>query len=324
MPKIGSLVIDIAGTSLSPEDKEIIAHPLVGGLIFFTRNYENRAQLTSLTKEIRAVRLDPILIMSDQEGGRVQRFIPEFTRLKPMGEFGDNYQADPKAALEQAKAQAKIMAEELLSTGIDFSLAPVLDLNKNLNAVIGDRAFSGDANVVIALSQAFVAGMREAGMAAIGKHFPGHGSVLTDSHVEKPTDTRLLPEILQTDLVPFSALIKAGISAIMAAHITFPSVDDRPAGFSRRWLQDILRKQLGFQGTIFTDDLNMAGAAISINYADRVVAAREAGCDFALLCNNREGVVQTLDNVNYAAHQVDKTKWGALLGDFSRTVFSQN
>lgn len=312
--KIGSFVIDIEGKELSPEDKELLAHPLVGGVIFFTRNYESLAQIKALSKQIRAARKSPILIMVDQEGGRVQRFIKDFTRLPRMAVFGKMYDNDAKKACQLAIDCGWLMASEILTAGMDLSLAPVLDLYTSVSSVIGERAFHADPKIVIELANAFIAGMREAGMAATGKHFPGHGSQAADSHVALPEDTRQLEDIIKLDLIPFAALIRDGIPAIMAAHIVFPQVDKLPVGFSRVWLQDILRKKLEFKGIIFSDDLNMEGANISTNYADRVVAAREAGCDFALLCNNRPGVIQVIDNLAHVNHMLNKEKWAPLQG----------
>lgn len=314
----GCLIADLEGREITAEEREIVSHPLVGGVILFSRNYESRSQLSHLCQSIRAVRSAPLLLMVDQEGGRVQRFINEFTRLPNMGVFGKTYDDNPDLAQNQAKHCGRLMAVELLTAGLDLSLAPVLDLNKGKNSVIGDRAFHSTSKAVIALAHAFVQGMQEAGMAATAKHFPGHGSVTLDSHVALPVDDRPLGEIESDDLLPFAALIQSGVSAVMAAHIVFSRIDNLPVGFSSLWLQDILRKRLGFTGTIFSDDLNMEGANISSNYTDRVVAAREAGCDFALLCNNRGGVIEVLDHLPHANHRVSKEKWSVLQGNFTK------
>lgn len=322
--KIGSLIIDLQGKEVTAEEQDLLAHPLVGGIILFTRNYESREQLTHLCQSVRRASKSSLLIMVDQEGGRVQRFIPEFTRLSSMAVFG-KLQDTAKAA-QLAQDCGWLMAIELLSTGIDMSLAPILDLNKGVSGVIGDRAFHADPQQVIELASAFIKGMKEAGMTATGKHFPGHGSVAPDSHVSMPIDERALSDILRDDLVPFVALIQRGMTALMAAHIIFPNVDHRAVGFSPVWLQTILRQQLGFKGSVLSDDLNMEGANISTNYADRVLAAREAGCDFALLCNNRAGVIQALDAVPEAKHQVEQDKWQALQSNFSheQTSFEES
>lgn len=316
--RIGALIIDLQGKELTPEEKELLAHPLVGGVILFTRNFDSRQQLKELCKNVRQTKKSPLLIMVDQEGGRVQRFIPEFTRLPPMACFGDLYENHTEDAKQKAMDCGKLMATELLSVGIDMSLAPVLDLNKGMSSVIGDRAFHADPVKVIELAEAFMRGMREAGMATTGKHFPGHGSVSLDSHIAMPIDTRTLKQIENDDLIPFTALIKRGLSALMAAHIVFPTVDDRAVGFSSTWLKTILRERLGFKGVVLSDDLNMEGANISNHFADRAKAAREAGCDFALICNNRRGVVQALDGMAIESNQVDYKQWSTLQGDFSR------
>lgn len=314
---IGSLVIDLQDKELSPEERELVAHPLVGGVILFTRNYETPKQLTALCQALKKARSAPLLIMVDQEGGRVQRFIEEFTRLPRMGVFGKLYQKNAANACKLAHDCAWLMASELLSVGVDLSLAPVLDLNKGVSTVIGERAFHADPAIVIDLATAFIQGMKEAGMAATGKHFPGHGTVSLDSHVAMPVDNRTFSDIATDDLIPFTTMIKSGINAIMAAHIIFPQVDKLPVGYSPHWLQVVLRKQLGFTGTIFSDDLTMEGANISANYADRVEAAREAGCDFALVCNNRSGVVQVLDTLVTEKHLLSQEKWRPLLGKLS-------
>lgn len=315
--KIGSLIVDVEGLTLTQEDRELLTHPLVGGVILFTRNYESRQQLQALCADIRAVRPKPLLITVDQEGGRVQRFIPEFTRLPSMGVFGQLFDVNPEAARRATQDCGWLMAAELLTCGVDFSLAPVLDLNKKISRVIGSRGFHENPTTVIHLASAYIQGMREAGMASVGKHFPGHGSVEVDSHLAMPVDNRSLQAIEQEDLIPFVGLIKAGLAGMMPAHILYPHIDNKPVGFSSLWLKDILRARLGFIGTIFSDDLSMEGANISKNYADRVVAAREAGCDFALLCNNRAAVIHVLDNLAFDKYMVSKDKWSVLQGKFN-------
>lgn len=313
MNTIGSLILDLQGTDISPEERDLLFHPLVGGVILFSRNFSSREQLTALCQAIRASRKLPLLIMADQEGGRVQRFKDGFSKLPPMAHFGALYDTNPADAFQQTEDCGYLMASELVASGVDLSLSPVLDLHKGVSSVIGDRAFHAQPEVVSLLAQAFIRGMNKAGMAAVGKHFPGHGSVTLDSHVAMPTDTRTMVDIESDDLRSFLALIQQDIPAIMAAHITFPQIDHLPVSYSAIWLRDVLRKRLKFNGTLFSDDLNMEGANISSNYADRVTAAREAGCDFALLCNNRSGVIQALDNVNQALHQVEEPRWGRLL-----------
>jgi beta-N-acetylhexosaminidase len=315
---LGSLIIDLEGIELKREEKELLTHPLVGGIVLFARNYESPLQLQRLCRAVRAARTTPLLIMVDQEGGRVQRFLNEFTRLPYLSLFGKMYLKNPELALQMAKESAWLMATELLSVGVDLSLAPVLDLNKNISSVIGERAFHASPTIVSQLAKAYMQGMREAGMAATGKHFPGHGSIVLDSHIAIPVDERDLDTILKEDMQPFIELINAGIPSVMAAHIIFPAVDNLPVGYSARWLKEILRTKLGFAGIIQSDDLSMEGANISSNYADRVLAAREAGCDLTLLCNNRKGVIQAIDSLDYQAHLINKEKWGVLAGDFSR------
>lgn len=306
---IGSLVVDIAGTALTPEDGEILQHPLVGGVILFARNYASRSQLVDLCRAMRAKRKQPLLIMVDQEGGRVQRFRDEFSRLPPVAEFGQAYDRHAQQGLQAAEEGGYLMAKELIEAGVDLSLAPVLDLNKNNTSVIGDRAFHSNPRIVSELAGAFIRGMKEAGMAAVAKHFPGHGSVTLDSHKTLPIDERPLEEIERDDLIPFMTLVKTGLPAVMAAHIIFNQVDRSPVGFSRKWLHDILRSKIGFKGIVFSDDLSMEGANISAHYEDRVKAAKEAGCDVLLLCNHRAGVVSVLDRLPITDYQLEETVW---------------
>jgi beta-N-acetylhexosaminidase len=315
--KIGSLVIDLQGLQLSAEEKELIQHPLVGGVIFFSRNYQSVAQLKDLCQSLRAARSQPLIIMVDQEGGRVQRFREEFFPLPSLSLFGEWYDKNPALGLELSTSAGWLMASEVIAAGIDLSLAPVVDLNKGLSSVIGTRAFHSDPEVVFLLAKAYIEGMRQAGMAATLKHFPGHGSVTADSHLDVPVDNRDLKAILEVDAIPFQQMIRAGVTAVMAAHIIFPQIDAQQVGFSRVWLQEILRERLGFTGVIVSDDLNMQGANISTNYADRVMAAREAGCDFTLICNNRAGVIQALDTIPHAAHQLEENKWRVMQANFS-------
>ena len=293
----GSLMLDLLGKEISNEERELLKHPNGGGLIFFTRNYESSSQIIELVKSIRAVKPD-ILIAVDHEGGRVQRFRNEFTRLPPVATLGKLYAGNAERALASAKQHAWLMAAELRAVGIDFSFAPVLDLDFGDSPVIGDRAFHRQPEAVIALAGAYIAGMREAGMAATGKHFPGHGYVNVDSHLDIPRDERELDAIMQADVLPFQALIQQGLDAVMPAHVIYEKVDSQPAGFSTFWLQTVLRQQLGFQGVIFSDDLNMEGARVAGSYASRAEAALAAGCDMALICNNRAGAIEILDKAN--------------------------
>ncbi len=282
---LGPLMLDVAGSELTADDRRRLSHPLVGGVILFSRNYRDPAQLAALTAEIRALKPAPLLIGVDHEGGRVQRFREGFTRLPPMRSFGEIWNAHPQRARELARETGYVLASELRAHGVDFSFAPVLDLDYGASSVIGDRAFHGNPHAVFELGQAVMLGMKDAGMAACGKHFPGHGFVAADSHVAIPVDERSLAAIAAADLVPFRLMIEAGLAAIMPAHVVYPQVDDRPAGFSRIWLHQLLRRQLGFDGTIFSDDLCMEGAAVAGGVVERVAAALDAGCDMALVCN---------------------------------------
>lgn len=276
----GSLMLDIGGTWLTAEDRQILRHPEVGGLIIFARNIESPRQVRELMAAIRAVRPD-LLLAVDQEGGRVQRLRQGFLRLPAMRAIADNANAERLA--EQC---GWLMATEVLAVGLDLSFAPVLDLDHQRSAVVGSRAFEGNPERAVALAGAFIRGMRAAGMASTGKHFPGHGWAEVDSHVGIPEDERTLEQIRAVDLVPFQRL-SGELDALMPAHVIYPQVDPNPAGFSRRWLQDILRGELGFDGVIFSDDLSMAGAHVVGDAANRIEAALSAGCDMGLVCNDR-------------------------------------
>lgn len=276
----GSLMLDIAGTWLTAEDRQLLRQPQVGGLILFARNVDHPRQVLELCRAIRAIRPD-LLLAVDQEGGRVQRLRREFVALPPMRAFA----AHPDG-VRLAELGGWVMAAEVLAVGLDFSFAPVLDLDHGRSAVIGSRAFEGDPQRASELAGGFVAGMHAAGMAATGKHFPGHGWAEADSHVAIPRDERGLDELRQRDLVPFRQLADR-LDAVMPAHVIYPQVDDRPAGFSHRWLQDVLRGELGFKGVIFSDDLSMAGAHVAGDAASRIEAALVAGCDMGLVCNDR-------------------------------------
>lgn len=273
-------MLDIAGTWLTAEDRQLLRQPEVGGLILFARNIETPRQVQELCRAIRAVRPD-ILLAVDQEGGRVQRLRSGFVQLPAMRDF-----AERPDALALAQACGWLMATEVLAVGLDISFAPVLDLDHQRSAVVGSRAFEGDPHRAAELAAAFIEGMHAAGMAATGKHFPGHGWAEADSHVAIPVDDRELAEIRAADIIPFKRLT-AELDAVMPAHVIYPKVDDKPAGFSRRWLQDILRGELGFRGVIFSDDLSMAGAHVAGDAASRIEAALGAGCDMGLVCNDR-------------------------------------
>jgi len=295
---LGPLMIDIDGVELSAVDRDILRHPLVGGLILFSRNYESREQVSVLCEEIHSLRKEPLLIAVDHEGGRVQRFTEGFSRIPCMQTLGEFYAENPQRGLNYAQHLAWLMAAELRQVGVDFSFAPVLDLNYGCSEVIGDRAFSSDKKVVSALASAFQQGLSEAGMASIGKHFPGHGAVAPDSHIAIPVDERPFDDILHDDIYPFKALIKAGMKGIMPAHVIYSQLDEKPAGFSEYWLQTVLREQLGFQGAIFSDDLSMHGASVIGDYEQRARQALKAGGDMALVCNDRSAAEQVIDGLN--------------------------
>lgn len=289
-----AVMIDLKGTELSAEERELLAHPAVGGVIFFTRNYENQQQLSELVRQTRAAARNPLILAVDHEGGRVQRFREGFSQIPPMATIGRS-----AASLEQALCWAQelgwLMANEVMAMDIDISFAPVLDVN-GISEVIGDRAFATSAEQIIPIARAFIRGMRQAGMKATGKHFPGHGSVRADSHFEIPIDNRSWEEIRRIDLPPFVELIHC-LDAIMPAHVIYPAVDDKPAGFSSYWLQDILRSQLQFDGVIFSDDLAMAGATVAGTMVERAHAALDAGCDMVLVCNDRAGAFTVIEAV---------------------------
>ncbi|MHB8949600.1 MAG: beta-N-acetylhexosaminidase [Rhodoferax sp.] len=310
MSQHAPLIIDIAACSLSRIDRQRLQHPLVGGIILFARNWESRAQLTQLCRDIKKVRRD-LLICVDHEGGRVQRFKTDgFTHLPPMRALGELWMNDGKGAAgsgalratNAASACGFVLGAELRACGVDFSFTPVLDLDFGASSVIGDRAFARDARVVSLLAKSLMHGLLQSGMANCGKHFPGHGSVAADSHTAIPVDKRSLKAILTDDAAPYGWL-NTTLSSVMPAHVIYPRVDARPAGFSPKWLNDILRGQLGFNGAIFSDDLSMAGARVldgePVSYTQAAVAALNAGCDLVLLCNqsmaSSEGAGSALD-----------------------------
>ena len=291
---LGFVMLDIAGTALLPDEADRLIHPAVGGVILFSRNYESPEQLQALCREIHALRKPPLLIAVDQEGGRVQRFRDGFTRLPPLAWFGELRRRGAEQAAQAAQRVGWLMASELRACGVDFSFGPVLDLGCGVSQVIGDRAFDARPLVVAELARAWIRGVHAAGMAVVAKHFPGHGSVAADSHLALPLDERRYEDIMMDDMLPFQRMIDYGIEAVMPAHVVYTQVDARPAGFSRFWLREVLRKRLGFQGAVFSDDLSMAAADAGGDYGERARAALDAGCDVVLVCNNPEGANQVL------------------------------
>jgi beta-N-acetylhexosaminidase len=299
----GPVMLDVAGLELSGEERERIAHPLVGGVILFARNYAEPAQLDALTASIRRLRDPAPLIAVDHEGGRVQRFRDGFSAIPAMRTLGELWDRDVAAAAGEARKTGTTIAAELAVRGIDFSFAPVVDLDYGRSAVIGNRAFHRNPNAVAHLAGALCAGLRARGMAAVAKHFPGHGFVAADSHTELPVDARPLGALEKDDLVPFRSLIRLGVEGVMPAHVVYSEIDDRPAGFSHVWLHDILRRRLGFDGLVFSDDLSMAGARVAGDTVARAEAAHDGGCDMVLVCNDPAAASQLL------------SRWQPALGD---------
>jgi beta-N-acetylhexosaminidase len=293
----GPAVIDVLGPTLTDEDRTRLRHPAAGAVILFSRNYENPEQLRQLTEEIQRLREPELAICVDHEGGRVQRFREGFTAIPAMRELGKLWDRDREAARHTARAAAYVSGAELGALGIDFSFAPVLDLDYGTSSVIGDRALHFDPIAVSALAAALVHGFADAGMAAVGKHFPGHGFAAADSHVAVPVDERPLAAIMKKDVVPYRAAIEAGLAAVMPAHVIYSQCDAEPAGYSRFWLQEVLRGKLGFQGLIFSDDLSMEGARAVGGPPERARAALEAGCDMVLLCNDPQGQNRLLESL---------------------------
>jgi beta-N-acetylhexosaminidase len=291
---LGPLMVDVAGTDLSAEDARVLAHPLVGSVLLFTRNYRNPRQVAELTAAIRAVRTPHLLIAVDHEGGRVQRFREGFTRLPAARLLGRRYDEDRHAGLALAQSVGWLLAAELRAVGVDFSFAPCVDLDYGVSEIIGDRSFHSDPDAAAALGVATLLGMREAGMAGVAKHFPGHGAVVADSHVALPVDRREFAD-LEADMRPYRPLIDNNVPGIMAAHVVFPAVDALPASLSKRWIDGVLRGEMGFHGCVFADDLSMAGAAAFGNAAERAERALAAGCDVLPICNDRHSVELVLE-----------------------------
>ena len=293
---LGPLMIDLEGTQVTQEERELLRHPLVGGVILFARNYAHPEQLTQLVQAIHAVRTPPLIVAVDQEGGRVQRFREGFSRIPPARRIGHEFDLEARSGLALARAVGWLMAAELRAHGVDISFAPCVDLDYGVSEVIGERSFHASADAVAQLAGASMHGMRDAGMAATAKHFPGHGAVVADSHLSLPVDRRPLVDLAR-DLTPYRRLIANGLPAVMMAHILFPTVDPHPSSLSVLWIRDVLRGELRFQGVVFADDLSMKGAAA---YGDIVTRARQAlaaGCDMLPVCNHRPSVIEILDRL---------------------------
>ena len=304
---LGPIMVDIAGTTLTAADREVLAHPLVGSVILFTRNYTDPAQLRALVADIQSVRNPSLLVAVDHEGGRVQRFRPGFSALPPLRRIGQAFDAKASAGLEMARALGWLMATEVLACGLDFSFAPCVDLDYGLSEIIGDRSFHARAQAVAQLAIAYMHGMRDAGMAATAKHYPGHGAVVADSHHALPVDRRELID-MDEDLQPYRRLIANGLPAVMVAHVLYPAVDDVPASFSRRWVGGVLRQELGFGGLVFADDLTMGGAAAAGDLTQRAHRSLAAGCDVLPVCNDRPGVERLLDQLGVSIDPVSQLR----------------
>ncbi len=308
----GPVMLDVEGLSLAPHEAEMLNHPNTGAVILFSRNYENPEQIAELIKAIRKARQGNILIAVDQEGGRVQRFKAGFTRL-------------PAAALysktpDLCEAAGWLMAIELLAVGIDFSFAPVLDIDCGVSQIIGDRSFGTDTALATKMASHFMKGMHSAGMAATGKHFPGHGAVALDSHLTLPIDERDITALRQKDFIPFKQLISEGLEGIMPAHVLYPNIDSQQAGFSNFWIQKILREELNFNGTVFSDDLSMAGAATAGGFADRAKQAHSAGCDMLLVCNNTTAASEVLDKLPIIQDTLREERLSRMIGVSNDTL----
>ncbi|OFZ90804.1 MAG: beta-N-acetylhexosaminidase [Betaproteobacteria bacterium RIFCSPLOWO2_12_FULL_62_58] len=311
---LGPVVLDVAGTELTPDDRRRLLHPLTGGVILFSRNYATPEQLLRLTAEIHALRSPALIIAVDHEGGRVQRFRQGFTAIPAMRELGKVWDANPQEAKHLAHEVGFVLAAELRAHGVDLSFAPVLDVDHGNSSVIGDRALHSDPQVVAELARALVQGLRQGGMSAVGKHYPGHGYVRADSHHEIPVDDRSYAEIELSDLMPFRRLIGAGLGGIMPAHVIYPQVDYSPAGFSSIWLKKILRTELTFDGIVFSDDLSMAAASVAGGVVERARTALSAGCDMVLTCNNPAAADELLAGFNFSIPAVSLARLARMHG----------
>ena len=323
---LGPLMVDLEGTAISKTEKNLLLKPEVGGVILFTRNFESVEQLTALVDEIHRLRVPKLLVAVDHEGGRVQRFHEGFSRIPAAAMYARVAKNDLQKSRRLAENAGWLMAVELRACGIDFSFAPVLDLAHGLSGVIGDRAFHSKPTTVATLAYAFMHGMNKAGMQAVGKHFPGHGGVVEDSHVAMPVDHRELDELLRSDIKPFENMIENKLAAIMPAHVIYDKVDDKPAGYSSFWIENILRQRFAFQGAIFSDDLSMEAAGIAGGFGERADAALTAGCDMALVCNHLDGAIEAAEYIKGYTNPTSQLRLIRMHGekDISWTQLSQD
>ena len=311
---LGPVMLDVAGSQLTAEDEARLRHPLVGGVILFARNYQSPGQLAELTAAVHALRTPSLLIAVDHEGGRVQRFREGFSKIPAMRELGKIWDTHPQRARHLAQQVGYVLAAELRACGVDFSFTPVLDVDHGQSSVIGDRAFHSDQQAIAELAHSLLLGLKQGGMHSVGKHFPGHGFVRADSHLDIPVDEREFVDIELSDLIPFRQMVNYGLTAVMPAHVIYPKVDSRPAGFSPVWLKNILRGQLGFEGCIFSDDLSMAGAAVAGGIVQRAEAALNAGCDMVLVCNQPESADELLQELHWEMPAASRARLAQMRG----------
>jgi len=312
---LGPLMVDLEGATISEKEKTLLQRAEVGGVILFTRNFESVEQITALVEEIHNIRTPRMLIAVDHEGGRVQRFHDGFSRIPAAACYAKFAKQDLQRSRQLAENAGWLMAIELRACGIDFSFAPVLDLAHGLSGVIGDRAFHSKPATVSTLAYAFMHGMNRAGMQAVGKHFPGHGGVVEDSHIAMPVDHRELEELLHSDILPFKSMIENKLAAIMPAHVIYDKVDEKPAGYSKFWIEEILRKRFNFQGVVFSDDLSMEAACIAGGFGERADAALTAGCDMALVCNHLDGAIEAADYIKGYSNPVSQLRLVRMHGE---------
>jgi beta-N-acetylhexosaminidase len=311
---VGPVMLDVQGETLTPEDEARLLHPLVGGVILFARNFQSPGQLAELTAAIHALRTPPLLVAVDHEGGRVQRFKEGFTKIPAMRELGRIWDTNPHRARHLAQQVGYVLAAELRACGVDFSFTPVLDVDYGQSSVIGDRAFHSEPQAIAELAHSLLLGLKQGGMPAVGKHFPGHGYVRADSHLDIPVDEREFVDIEMCDLIPFRQMVNFGLTAVMPAHVIYSKVDKRPAGYSPVWLKHILRGQLGFEGGIFSDDLSMEGAAVAGRIVQRAEAALNAGCDMVLVCNNARSADELLNGLSWEMSAVSRARLAQMHG----------